>query len=106
MMTDCTIGKLIAELDRINRLYDQIEHCQSESEFERVADARLDAEDAVQEIDYETIDDPNLRYVVLKCQLAIFVRRSVGGIDVSSDLARIAGLALSGLGVMIPVSVD
>jgi hypothetical protein len=97
-MTNQTISQLINEYDRASRHF---ENMADDSEFERAAEANLDTEDAIREINAGSIDDPSIRCAVLQRKFAIFARRALGGFDVSEDLANLSGLALTGLGLVL-----
>ena len=79
-MTNTTAERRIAELAEANKRFAEVENTDDEAEFERAADARLDAEDAV--LNCEGAD--------LKDKLTILARRAAGGFDVSTDLIRVA----------------
>lgn len=90
--------RLAAELERANLRYAEVEHTENEAEFEQAADRRSDAEDAL--LDWRPEFLASL-CASMSTRFAILKRRAVGGFDVSEDLAKLAVLALTGLGLVL-----
>ena len=76
--------RLVLQFDRANRRYEEVVNrgeC-DDAEFDPVADARLDVEDAL-------LDRPTESRRHLDIKIRILKRRAAGGISVASDVMKL-----------------